>query len=73
MHATASTLAEPHSIPLSAPSECKAPASAEERDRVQESAVPAGSAMKGLIMALGIEAATALLFCCIWQAWHFIR
>ncbi|HXR38744.1 MAG TPA: hypothetical protein VN776_06610 [Terracidiphilus sp.] len=73
MHATASMLTEAYSSPLSSPLVYEAPAIAKEMDRVHGSDVPDGSAVKGLMVAIGMEAAAALLVCVTWAAWHFIR
>lgn len=73
MHATATILTDAHSSLLSASSVCEAPAFAEERHSAHESNVVDGSCVKGLIVALSLEAAAVLLFCAVWQTWHFMR
>jgi hypothetical protein len=70
MHATASMLPETYSNTFPSPSAHDA--SVIGRD-VENAEAPEGSAVKGLIVALGLEAAAVLLCCGIWQASHLIR
>ncbi len=72
MQATASIPTELYSSPLTAPSVCEGPAFAGEVDRADEANAPDGSPVKGLLVALCVEAAAVLLCCGIWRAWHLI-
>ena len=73
MHATATILTEAYGSSLSSHSVYEAPAIADAMDRVYESEVQDRSPVKGMIVALGMEAATALLLGGARMAWHFIR
>jgi len=73
MHATASMVTGAYAGPGLAPSGCEAPAFPKESDCQSESGAQDGSCIKGFIVALGLEAATALCICGIWQVWHLIR
>ena len=72
MHATASVAHGTHDT-LAASSVWNAPASAEDLVRLEGAGESHGSVVKGAVVALGIEAATVLMVCGIWQIWHLIR
>ncbi len=72
MHATASMLPEAYSRPISSLVH-DFPAVAKDMDRVHESDAHDGSAAKGLMMALTMEATAVLLVSGTWLAWHFMR
>ena len=72
MHATASVVHGTYDSTCSASSQWDAPASAEEFDRLEGDNDSDGSFVKGALVALGIEAATAFMVCSIWQIWHLI-
>jgi hypothetical protein len=73
MHATASISAGAYGDSLAAPSAYEAQAHAEEMERLQELEEGNGSCMKGILVALGIEATAGILACFVWQTLHFAR
>jgi len=73
MQATASMLPEAYSSALSSPLVYEGPALSKEMDRVHGTDAPDGSAVKGLVVAIGMEAAAAFLVCITLLAWHAIR
>ena len=73
MQATASMLPQAYSSSLASSFVCEAPALTKEMDRAHGSDSRDGSAVKGLFVAVGLEAGAALLACVTWLAWHVIR
>lgn len=73
MHATASMLSDAYSGPVLAPSVCRISEIAGEPDHFYETIAENGNCVRGLVVALGLEAATALSLCLLWQVWHHIR
>jgi hypothetical protein len=73
MQATASISAGAYGDSLAAPSTYEAQAYGEEIDRLQEFERADGSCMKGILVALGIEATAGIFVCFVWQTLHFVR
>jgi len=73
MHATASIPVGAHGDSVAAASTYKPAASREQIDRLEDAEETDGSCLKGILVALSIEAAAAILACGVWQVWHVVR
>ena len=69
----ASALADTYAAPLWAPSDGEADAFYEEADGLYVSRADSFRCAKGLMVALGLEAAAALCFYGLWHLWHILR
>jgi hypothetical protein len=74
MQATASITAGAHGDSLAASYPYNEQAHAEEMDRLQKFYEDDGNCMRGILVALGVEAALGILiFCFVWLGLHFVR
>jgi len=73
MQAMASISAGAYGDSLAASSAYDGNAYAGQMERMEENEEGNGSCMKGMLVALGIEAAAGILICCVWQSLHFVR
>jgi hypothetical protein len=69
----ASALANSYAGPLWAPSDGRASTFREEADGLYVSRADSFRCAKGLMVALGMEAAAALCFYGLWHLWHILR
>jgi hypothetical protein len=73
MQATASISPDGYSDSLAASSAYEARAYAEQTSHSLEYDESDGNCIKGILVALGIEATAGILICFAWQTLHFVR
>jgi len=73
MQAMASVSAGAYGDSLAAPSAFDGNAYAGQMERLEENEKADGSCVRGILVALSIQAAAGILICFVWQGLHFVR